>query len=210
MYQSSTQLNHPKHVKYWLRCLRTLLPTEYTSNDSNRMVLAFFILSALDVLGVLQTHVKSEERQRYIQWIYDSQHHLGGFRGSPLPRILPSTSETRERLEPATLPSTYFALASLAILRDDLDRVNKLPSLDWLARLQRDDGSFGEMLTGPDGGVDEARDVRYCYWATGIRWILRDPGHDSARDIDVDALVGYIKSSEVCSHLLPAPENCSL
>ncbi|PQE03438.1 hypothetical protein CJF30_00005427 [Rutstroemia sp. NJR-2017a BBW] len=45
------KLEIAKHVKYWHRCLNSLLPTAYTSTDSTRMTLGFFILSALDLLG---------------------------------------------------------------------------------------------------------------------------------------------------------------
>lgn len=47
--------NTERHVKYYLRCLKTFLPTAYISNDSNRMLLAYLTLSGLDVLGVLQS-----------------------------------------------------------------------------------------------------------------------------------------------------------
>lgn len=198
----AAELEHAKHVKYWLRCLRTLLPTEYTSNDSNRMILAFFILSALDVLGVLQQHTQPAEREQYIQWVYDSQHVKGGFCGSPPPpppSTEQSSSGSARHWEPSTLPSTYFALVNLAILGDDLGRVRKVEGLDWLRRLQRKDGSFGEML-GEDDDNGGRRDVRYCYWAAGVRWILRDPTHEEVEDIDVDALLGFVRSSKVWLH----------
>lgn len=203
----SAVLHRQKHVNYWLRCLKTLLPTEYTSNDSNRMILAFFVLSALDVLNVLHTHTKPFEREQYIEWIYQSQHSEGGFGGSP-----PSKRETEDdegRWDLASLPSTYFALATLGILGNDLKRVRKEQCLRWLKRLQRPDGSFGEMMV---DGLDErhqidsgSRDVRYCYWAAGVRWILQgllggnsvEGSAECQEDIDVDALVGFIRASEV-------------
>src|SRR5579871_3979238 len=41
-----------RHINYWQRCLKSLLPNDYTSTDSSRVLLGFFILSALDILGV--------------------------------------------------------------------------------------------------------------------------------------------------------------
>ncbi|KAL9104072.1 MAG: hypothetical protein Q9163_000924, partial [Psora crenata] len=52
-----------KHIKYWLRCLKTLLPSAYTSNDSQRMTFAYFTLSALDLLDALDDHITTEERR---------------------------------------------------------------------------------------------------------------------------------------------------
>ena len=50
-FDANTQLNYARHIKYWRRNLKTLLPHFYTSNDSNRMLLALFTVSALDILG---------------------------------------------------------------------------------------------------------------------------------------------------------------
>ncbi|KAI3393127.1 hypothetical protein diail_4695 [Diaporthe ilicicola] len=104
--------------------------------------------------------------------------------------------------------------------------VDRAKTLRWLRRLQRveGDGSFGEVvyeLPSLDGAgnmrqdvdVEEeeggrrryliggGRDMRYCYLAATIRWILR--GDDLAEDddayvedIDVAALVRHIRSSQ--------------
>lgn len=204
------KLHKAKHINYWVRCLKTLLPTEYTSGDSNRMFLAFFILSALDVLDALQSKTTPDERASYVDWVYRSQHPEGGFCGSPIVgEAQPTpTNDNVGEWDRATLPSTYFALAILAILRDDSRKVRRIACLNWLHRLQREDGSFGEMLA-EEGQVDGRRDVRYCYWAAGVRWILRG-GEDDGRaadmpishdvqDIDVDGVVRYINSSQVSS-----------
>src|SRR5436190_22666935 len=70
-----------RHVKYFLRCLKTLLPHQYTSNDSSRMTLGFFTIAALDLLGILDANITPAERQGYIDWIYHCQVPSGGFRG---------------------------------------------------------------------------------------------------------------------------------
>ena len=73
-------LNKERHIKYWLRCLKSLLPTLYTPYDANRMMLAAFILSALDLLSALHEYTTPDERAGYIEWIYSCQHPDGGFR----------------------------------------------------------------------------------------------------------------------------------
>lgn len=180
-----------KHISYWLRCLRTPLPTAYTSNASNRLTLAFFSVSALDLLGVLFARTSPIERAEYIDWIYSCQHSpTGAFCGFP----------GGERYgEKASLPATYFALSSLCVLGDDLGRVRRMDCLRWLNNMQRKSGSFGETLQ-DDGTIHGGTDTRFGYCAMCIRWILRGDvagptgGID---DIDVENLVRCIRRSEV-------------
>ena len=195
-------LHKDRHIKYWLRCLRSFLPTAYTSNDSNRMTLAFFTVSALDALGILHTRTSTTEREGWINWIYQCQLASGGFRGFPGADFGPQRSAENEAWDPANLAATFFALATLVILGDGLEKVRRTECLQWLQRLQREDGSFGELLEG-GGKIEGARDMRCCYMATGVRWILKGKADRVkaadivGKDIDVDALVGFINSSEV-------------
>ncbi|KAK6437757.1 geranylgeranyl transferase type-1 subunit beta [Oleoguttula sp. CCFEE 5521] len=191
----------PRHIKYWTRCLKTLLPSMYTSNDSNRMYLAYFILSACDILGVLFTLTTAGEREGYLTWIYHCQHPSGGFRMWPGTDFGESSSAANAKWDPANGPATYFALASLMILRDDLQRVKRQETLEWIHRLQHADGSFGETIV--DGKIEGGHDPRLAYCATGVRYILRHSEAGSAvvdgstfSDIDVDALVGSIQRAE--------------
>lgn len=172
-----------KHVQYWLRCLRTPLPQLYTSNDATRMTFAFFTISALDLLGVLFVKTTPEERAEYADWIYRCQHPEGGFRGFPGTDLGDKRNDQNRVWDPAHLPSTYFALASLCVLGDDLARVNKTACLTWLRKLQRPDGSFGELL-GLNDHIEGGMDSRFGYCAMGIRWILR--GNITGPSYDVD------------------------
>ena len=205
-----------KHISYWLRCLRSPLPTAYTSTDSNRLTLAFFTVSALDLLGVLFSRTTKKERDGYIAWIYNCQHPAGGFLGYPLPssktdddggtRDERANGTDRESLwNIPTMPATYFALVALSVLGDDLTRVKRGPCLRWLRKMQRPNGSFGELL-GEDDQVKGGMDTRFGYFATVIRWVLRGdiPDEDEGDcDFDVDLLVKCIRSSEVgYRHLL--------
>lgn len=189
-----------RHVKYYLRCLKTFLPAAYLSNDSNRMLLAYLTLSGLDVLGVLQSKTTAEERQGYIDWIYHCQVPSGGFRGFSGTNF---GSERRrpdnEAWDPANIPATFFALVNLLILGDDLTRVKRRECLQWLPKLQRSDGSFGEVLA-PEGKVGGGRDLRYCCCAAGIRYILRgnnERGIQDVEDIDVPKFISFIEACQV-------------
>lgn len=194
----SATLKKPAHIRYHLRCLKTFLPTAYTSNDSQRMTLAFFTLCALDLLDALDSNITETERSDYIDWIYICQHPDGGFRGFTAIDFGDRTNEENKGWDLANIAATYFALASLAILGDDLARVKRSECLTWLKRLQLQDGTFGEAL-GLDGEVQSGRDMRFCYCATAIRWMLSgDRGEEE--DIDVNGMMRFFEASQVSSH----------
>ena len=191
--------NKPRHVKYYLRCLKTFLPSLYTSADSNRVLLAFFTLAGLDVLDVLHSETSPDERHGYIEWIYHCQVPTGGFRGFT-GTDFGHTRRSPENAawDPASIPSTFFALVILVILGDDLSRVKRAECLRWLPRLQRPDGSFGDIL-GSDGGIEGGRDLRFCCFAAGTRYILRGRRRGlglEADDIDVSRLVAFIEACQ--------------
>ena len=119
--------------------------------------------------------------------------------------------------EQANLPATCFALMLLAMLADDekeaaasaFGGVHRARTLRWLRRLQREDGSFGEVLgrvngraVGEDDFIAGGRDMRYCYIAAMVRWMLRGDVREGdaswVEDIDVEGLVRYIGKSQVC------------
>ncbi|KAL8789863.1 MAG: hypothetical protein Q9213_000931 [Squamulea squamosa] len=183
------------HIRYFLRCLKTHLPTAYTSNDSQRMTLAFFVLCGLDLLGAVDTNTTQSERTAYIDWIYRCQHPNGGFRGFTGADTGVKPTGGNEHWDPANIAATYFALASLAILGDDLGRVKRKECLSWLKRLQLNDGTFGEAL-GSEGEAHSGRDMRFCYCAAVIRWILAGGTGKEDEDIDVDGLVRFIEASQ--------------
>ncbi|KAF9892599.1 hypothetical protein FE257_001001 [Aspergillus nanangensis] len=191
--------NRERHIKYFLRCLKTFLPGLYTSNDSNRMLLAFFAVSGLDLLGELYNKTTLEERQGYIEWIYHCQVPSGGFRGFTGTNFgLEKRTITNEAWDPANVPSTFFALVILIILGDDLSRVKRLECLQWLPKMQREDGSFGEVL-GPHQKIEGGGDLRFCCFGAGTRYLLRGKDGDNLKeieDIDVDKLVAFIEACQ--------------
>ncbi|KZL80963.1 prenyltransferase and squalene oxidase [Colletotrichum incanum] len=210
-----------RHIKYWQRCHKTFLPHQYTSSDSTRIALSFFILAALDILSPSEP---SKEEQQLLtpadraaarNFVVGLYHPGGGFCGSPnhaLPAELyanwdfeKGTPQTRNSSS-ANLASTYFALLILAIVADGPEAaksafagVDRVATLRWLKRLQRPDGSFGELVL-DDGSIEGGNDMRLCFLAATIRWALRGDANegdaDWVEDIDVDALVKHIRQGQ--------------
>ncbi|KAK0527819.1 geranylgeranyl transferase type-1 subunit beta [Tilletia horrida] len=148
---------HKKHVAFWLRCLR-MLPEPYTSGDTQRMTLGYFCLGALDLLGVAQSKIASDERAGLVEWVYAQQipqAQGGGFRGS-------SSAGSSRLSESIHITMCYNALQNLAILRDDLSRVDRASLVRFVASCQHSDGSFS-----PAPGQSE-RDARFVYCAFAL------------------------------------------
>ncbi|KAF2994856.1 hypothetical protein E8E13_003984 [Curvularia kusanoi] len=196
--QPASELNYAHQIRYWRRGLKTYLPNVYTGNDANRMTLALFIVSALDILGDLNSALSKEERQGYIDWVYACQLPEGGFRPWPGSHFGKRRNDENKIWDPAHVPGTFFALLNLVVLGDDLERVKRREILLWLNKLQRPEGSFGETL-GEDGSIHGGNDSRFGYMATAIRWILRgdlEGPLDGVPDIDVDAFVKCVCAAE--------------
>ena len=238
-------LDIKRHIRYWQRCYRSPLPHHYTSHDSTRMALAFFIISALDLLSKpdqpaedttaaplpqAQPLVTPEDRQSLRSWVRNLQHPEGGFCGSPIHLPPPYTVDNKRPAENgatkpifdlrsaagANIAATYFALLLLPLAAENLESaagayacVDRVKTLKWLKRLQRPDGSFGELITG-DGHIMGGKDMRYCYLAASIRWCLRGnvkPGDEAwVEDIDVDSLVKHIRAGQV--RYAKSPQEC--
>lgn len=197
-----SRLNTDRHVKYWHRCLRTALPTEYTTTDSSRMTLGFFILSALDLLGAGPDTLPQKDRTDIRDWVLKCQHPNGGFCGSPNHRFpdryYVDVGHGRRLMDPANLPATFFAILTLSFV-GTFEHIERIKCLRWLKTLQREDGSFGELIT-EDGRIQGGRDMRYCYVATAIRWMLRGDKlseEEKEDDIDVEKLADHMRSGQV-------------
>lgn len=218
-------LDRALHLRHFKRCL-SLLSHHYTGNDSTRMTLGCFILAAVDMLSLPDADdddptplpdaplVTPEARANYRRWVLSCQHARGGFCGSTT-HVLPGEDQETDSGN-ANIAATYFALQLLALTADDgaveggrvLEGVDRARTLGWLRGLQRGDGSFGENLAELPGGayterghvVAGGRDMRYCYLAAAIRWVLRgNVGRESplwVEDIDVDAMVKHVRNSQ--------------
>ena len=198
VFNGNDGLSRAKHITYWKRCLKTFLPSMYTSTDSYRLMLGYFTLAAMDLLDVLQSDTSREEREHWKNWVYSCQTSDGGFRGSSMTDLKDSRSEENRQWDPPSIPATYFALSALLILGDDLERVDRKACLSFLARMQRPEGSFGETL-GNKGSIEGGLDTRFGYTAMGIRWLLRgrvEGEVDGVPDVDVDSFVACLRRSE--------------
>lgn len=182
-----------RHIRYWRMCAK-ILPHHYISNDCSRMTLGFFIISALDLLGSLDD-IDRQERQGWVEWIYQCQIPGGGFRGSTTTDLRDLRSRDNASWDPANISFTFFALVSLLILGDNLTRVERDKCLLWLPRLQRGDGSFGESLSEFET-IEGDRDLRHCYCAAGIAFILQKRQYAQKPSFDEDGLIRYIQSCQ--------------
>lgn len=163
------------------------------------MTLAFFTVSALDLLGVLFSKTTKEERNAYVSWIHRCQHPEGGFRAFPGTDFGEARGEGNEVWDPANVPATYFALGALCVLRDDLGGVKRRECLRWLRRMQREDGSFGQTI-GREGVIEGGKDTRFGYCAMVVRWILRGDVRgevEDVGDVDMEGFVKCVGGSEV-------------
>ncbi|KAJ4392588.1 geranylgeranyl transferase type-1 subunit beta, partial [Neurospora sp. IMI 360204] len=166
--------------------------------------------------------ISREDKKLMRKWVLHHQHPTGGFCGTsslvfPLRDYDTYNFDTKTSDEPdhaglANITSTLFALQLLALLADEEDEaaaenvfegVNRVGTLRWLKSLQREDGSFGEALSDlPDHGrfIAGGYDMRYCYIATAIRWILRGDVKEGSlgwvEDFDTEALARYILNSQ--------------
>lgn len=237
-YPSDPPLDIPRHLKYWKMCLQAPLPHHYLSNEGNRMALAYFIINSITILSPPTTTtttttttplIPPEDRPKFRAWVLSHQQPGGGFAASsslvfptqPGAQFEPETGAGEGKGKGAAdgpglanLPATLFALQLLALLADEGDEagafqgVDRVQTLRWLRRLQRGDGSFGEVVRrmpgSGDGGwfIGGGYDMRYCYIAASVRWTLRggvvEGGEGWVEDIDVEGLAGYILRSQVC------------
>ncbi|KAH6675259.1 type-1 proteins geranylgeranyltransferase subunit beta [Plectosphaerella plurivora] len=218
---ASPSLDKERHLRYWKRCFRSYLPSQYTSHDSSRMAIAFFIVAAHDLLSPSRSsgepqQLTVEDRINIRTWVLKLQHVSGGFCGSPTHALPPHLCKRYDaaagewhgkHVGNSNVAATYFALLLLSLASDgtkdgDLGAfagVDRVATLRWLRTLQREDGSFGELVL-DDGTIEGGKDMRLCYLACMIRWSLRgdvregDPGW--VEDINVEQLVKYIRRGQ--------------
>jgi len=228
----SSTLDIPRQLKYWKMCLRSPLPDAYLSNEGNRMALAYFLINSIAMLtppgpANLTPLISPAECKQLRQWILSHQHPGGGFSGTSS-LVFPLSSGAYDEWDFATdaretehsglasIAATLFALQLLALLSDDespggaFRGVNRVRTLRWLKSLQREDGSFGEALRrlpGKGWSIAGGYDMRYCYVAASIRWMLRGDTKEGeagwVEDFDTENLARYILQSQV--FLSPSP-----
>lgn len=180
---------HEQHVGFFLRFLG-VVPKQYASLDTSRLMMVYFSLSALDVLGALG-RVGPEERARIVDWVYSNQVVLvaerngvrcGGFLGSGFTG--PQT-DAPSKYHQAHVSMTYCALLVLAMLGDDYSRVDKDAVVEGLRALQQPDGSFQSVAFGTEN------DTRFVFCACAISFMMQD-----FRGVDVDKTAAFLLASQ--------------
>lgn len=194
MAASRDLLDKERHIKYWRRCHKSFLPTQYTSADSTRLMFACFVICALDLL---EAPLTAADRAAIRTWVLPLQHPDGGFCGSPT-HALPGQDAPRGH---ANLAATFFALVLLAAAADGEEEasaafsgVNRTRLLRWLRKLQREDGSFGQNLW--DGQAVGGSDMRHSYLASCVRWMLGGGARDG-EDLDLETMIAHVRRGQV-------------
>ncbi|KAF8315601.1 terpenoid cyclases/Protein prenyltransferase [Clavulina sp. PMI_390] len=183
------QLLVKQHSAHFVRCLRALSSAQ-VEVDTSRMVLAFYCLAGLDILGrsVFESATKEDERQAWKTWIWRQQIRTPwgtAFRSGPANAVDPSPppDELTSPYDPPHLIMTFAALLSLAILQDDFSQLDREGLRLFLRKVQQPDGSFP---THPSSGED---DLRATYCAFVICYLL-----DAWDAIDVRRALAFIES----------------
>ena len=161
------------------------------------MLLAFFTVAALDLLGALDSVVTAAERRAWIDWVYGCQVPEGGFRGftgTDLGRGWRNVWNLG--WDAASVPGTFLALCTLGMLGDGFERVRWRELRGWLGRCQRGDGSFGEML-GVEGRIEGGDDLRFCYCAVGIAVLCERWSGVEEGGVMWEALERYVRGCQV-------------
>uniref|UniRef100_A0A6B2L8R2 Geranylgeranyl transferase type-1 subunit beta n=1 Tax=Arcella intermedia TaxID=1963864 RepID=A0A6B2L8R2_9EUKA len=179
------------HLNYLKFCLNGL-PGAFGSMDPNRLTLAYFVVSSLDLLDKVDTLPK----QQVIDWVYSLQiipdseksKRYGGWRGGTFvgaPFDCSGKAATSYPYDQGHIAMTYVALALLLILGDDFSRVDKKAIIEALPYLQQPSGSFSPV-------ADESEcDMRYVYCAAAVSYMLNDWS-----GFDKDKATQYILSSQ--------------
>ena len=156
------QLARENHINYFLLMLNCL-PAPYISLQCSRLMALYFCCSGLDILCAVD---KIKDKKVLVDWIYAQQCEEGGFIGGGFaPR---KKEEHAENYRQGHVTMTYTALLTLAILGDDLSRVDRQQTSKWLRSLQNEDGSFQAVQAGSE------TDVRFVFSAAAICFMLQD------------------------------------
>ncbi|CAK9010830.1 Geranylgeranyl transferase type-1 subunit beta (Geranylgeranyl transferase type I subunit beta) (GGTase-I-beta) (Type I protein geranyl-geranyltransferase subunit beta) [Durusdinium trenchii] len=176
------------HARFFAMLLG-VLPQQVTSLDSNRLLLVYFCVSALDVLGRLDL---VKDPQRIVDWVLRNQVRVtdangegsGGFVGGGFNGPMRSDEEV-SRFHQAHVTMTYTALLVLTILGDDLSRIDKEAVVRGLRAVQQEDGSFQAVKFGTE------KDMRFVFCACAVSFMLQD-----WRGVDIERTTAFIKSSQ--------------
>ncbi|XP_050387162.1 geranylgeranyl transferase type-1 subunit beta [Argentina anserina] len=170
--------DHPfereKHVTY-LQMMYQFLPHQYQTQEINRLTLAYFVVSGLDLLQALDCIDKNavadwvlslQAHPRDVDEVNDGQFY--GFYGSRSSQFSQDDSNVGLGSSISNLASTYCAIAILKIIGYDLSSIDSELLLKSMRNLQQPDGSFMPIHTGAE------TDLRFIYCAAAICHMLGD------------------------------------
>lgn len=193
-----------RHARY-LEMMYELVPSQYESQEINRLTLAYFVISGLDLLRALDL----VDKEMVIAWVLSFQANLkneadlnnGQFFGFYGSRSSQFQSNNDGFLIPnnSHLASTYCALTILKTVGYDLSRIDSGPILKSMKNLQQPDGSFMPIHTGAE------TDLRFVYCAAAICFML-----ENWCGMDKEKAKGYIlncKSYDGGFGLIPGSES---
>ncbi|CAN6472195.1 unnamed protein product [Victoria cruziana] len=169
----SSSFKRDLHVRF-LQMMMENLPLEYELQDINRLTLAYFVISGLDILGAMG----SIEKDRIINWVLSLQAlpattadlregRFYGFLGCSNSKF-PAASPDVPFVGTSNLASTYCALCILETVGYDLKNVDFSSISISMRCLQQPDGSFMPIDTGAE------RDLRFVFCAAAICHMLND------------------------------------
>jgi geranylgeranyl transferase type-1 subunit beta len=143
--------NFSAQAQYFRACLLRGLSENYSGLDSNRMTLAYFCVSGLDLLGEL----RPSECLKVIVWVKAQMNEKsGGFRGSP---FFNSVGDRDLCWDVGHIAMTYTGLAMLAICGEDLRRIDRSPIISFVKSLQTENGGFRCH------SMEEETDLRFLF-----------------------------------------------
>ncbi|KAI9083382.1 hypothetical protein K1719_034596 [Acacia pycnantha] len=170
---ASAIFDRDRHITFLLMMYQ-LLPSPYQLQEINRLTLAYFVISGLDILGA----VDQVDKDAVANWVLSFQvrprnqadrnsREFFGFLGSRSSQFHPVDNGALLRNN-SHLASTYCALAILKIVGYKLSNNDFEPLLTSMRNLQQPDGSFMPIHTGAE------RDLRFVYCAAAISFMLND------------------------------------
>lgn len=164
---SSLFFERDRHVLF-LEMMYQLLPSHYQGQEINRLTLAYFAISGLDLLGTLDC----VDKEAIISWVLSLQAHprnkdelnsgeFYGFHGSRTSQF-PSDESGALIHNGSHLASSYCAIAILKIVGFNFSLIDSELILTSMKNLQQPDGSFMPIHTGAE------TDLRFIYCAAAI------------------------------------------
>ncbi|KAL8051425.1 hypothetical protein ABFX02_06G147300 [Erythranthe guttata] len=165
--ESLVVFDRDRHILY-LQMMYQLLPSPYQGQEINRLTLAYFVISGLDILSALDR----VDKESVINWVLSLQAHpknedalengqFYGFHGSRSSQFQ-SNDSGASTPNGSHLASTYCALAILKSVGYDLSLIDAELLLKSMKNLQQPNGCFMPIHTGGE------TDLRFVFCAAAI------------------------------------------